>query len=161
MEKKIYDDFSEEKTVLIIDDKQINIDFLSNSLRREGFKVISGRDESSAINLAKQKQPNLILINAHMFEKSGFEICSKIKKIEELANIPVIFMISKNDNKYLNQCFEYGGADFVCKPLNIQVLTHRINTHIELRELREKLLPPSKRRKQQKPLSDLIKMVSF
>ncbi len=150
-----------EKTILIIDDKQINIDFLSNSLKREGFRVISAKDENSAINSAKIKQPDLILLDAHMPEKNGFEICIELKKIEELTNIPVIFMLSKSDNKYYTQCYSAGGADFVCKPLNIQVLVKRINTHIELRELREKMLPPSKRRKQQKPLSELIKMVSF
>lgn len=150
-----------EKTILIIDDKQINIDFLSNSLKREGFRVISAKDENTAINTAKAKQPDLILLDAHVPEKSGFEICLELKKIEELKQIPVIFMLSKSDNKYYSQCFSSGGADFVCKPFNIQILVHRIRTHIELRDLREKMLPPSKRRKLQKPLSELIKMVSF
>ncbi|MCX7736043.1 MAG: response regulator [Candidatus Kapabacteria bacterium] len=150
-----------EKTILIIDDKQINIDFLSSSLKREGFRVISSKDASNALNLAKTKLPDLILLDAHMPEKNGFEICVEFKKIDEIASIPIIFMIAKNDSKYYNQCFSSGGSDFVCKPLNIQVLVHRIKTHIELRELKEKLLPPSKRRKQQKPLSELIKMVSF
>ncbi len=150
-----------EKTILIVDDKQINIDFLSNSLKREGFRVISARDAVSALNLAKNKSPDLILLDAHMPEKNGFEICQEIKKTEDLTAIPVIFMISKQEKKYLNQCYAVGGADYVCKPIDIIILINRIKVHIELRELKEKLLPPSKRRKQQKPLHELIKMVSF
>lgn len=150
-----------ERTVLIVDDKQINIDFLSNSIKREGYRVISARTAEAAIKIAISKSPDIILLDAHMPDRSGFDISNDIKNIEELANIPIIFMISKKDNKIFSQCFASGGADYVCKPINIQVLINRMKTHIELRELRENLIPPSKRRKKQKPLSELIKMVSF
>ncbi len=69
----------------------------------------------------------------------GFETCQRIKAIQDLREIPVIFMSALTDTADKVSGFSMGGVDYITKPIQVEEMLARIKTHLELAELRKKL----------------------
>jgi two-component system, cell cycle response regulator len=144
-----------EPVIQIIDDMQLNLDFLSNSLKREGYKILSSNNGSQGIISTKTKNPDLILLDSNMPEMNGFSVCRELAGNDKTKHIPIIFLITKYDQREINKCYFAGGSDYVCKPVNMTELIKKIGIHLELKKYRE-LINPTPKRKKLKPLSEMM-----
>ena len=78
---------SKEKTILIVDDEQPIIDILYHNLKREGYNIIEATDGVSAVNIALEQKPNLILLDIMLPKMDGLSVC---KRIKNSLNIPIL-----------------------------------------------------------------------
>ena len=95
---------------------------------------------SKALNFARARLPDLILLDVSMPEMDGFEVCRCLKNMPELSNIPVLFITARTDTEDVVRGFNVGGVDYITKPFNSTELLARVRTHLELKNARDALL---------------------
>ena len=105
--------------VLLIDDDEMIHDLVKRYLSVRGFSVISTQKPIEAINLVKEKRPDVIVLDVMMPEIDGWEVLSKIKKDPAIVDIPVI-MMTMVDDKSLGAML--GASDYLLKPINLKLL---------------------------------------
>ncbi|MDC7226227.1 MAG: diguanylate cyclase [Spirochaetales bacterium] len=132
-------DNSAEALIMIVDDMIENVVFLEKILQKSGFRTISANSGDSALDLLTEHTPDLILLDIVMPGMSGFDTCAKIQSNKDFIDIPVIFLSAKKDEKTIIESFIYGGIDYVVKPFNSPELLARVNTHLQLKNAKEKL----------------------
>ncbi len=123
---------SANKSVLVVDDNQANIDTLKGILGGHyTVKVaIGGR---LALKVAfSPKPPDLILLDVMMPEMDGYEVCRLLKADERTRNIPVIFVTAKSEAGDEAYGFSIGAEDYLTKPVSAPVVLARVRTHLEL-----------------------------
>ena len=121
--------------ILIVDDTPLNLDVLSTLLAAFHPRVAS--DGATALRLAEDDPPDLILLDVVMPEIDGFEVCRRLQKNPRTCEIPVIFITSLGDQE--NEGFQVGGVDYITKPFNPMVVRARVETHLELKAVRDAL----------------------
>ncbi|HEY3307864.1 MAG TPA: diguanylate cyclase [Desulfuromonadaceae bacterium] len=124
--------------ILIVDDSPINLKIISGLLGKEYESIVAG-DGRTAIKLATEKNPDLILLDVLMPEMDGLAVCKFIKSQPSTAEIPVIFITVVSSPKDIVKAFEAGGQDYITKPFSSMELCARIKTHLDLKESKEAL----------------------
>lgn len=140
---------SEEKAkILVVDDDNLNLMFAQKLLGEEYSTdcVTSGRE---ALEYLQNELPNLILLDLHMPEMSGFEVLEQIMKEERLKEIPVVFLTADNDRESEIEGFRRGAQDFIKKPFVADIMLERINRILELDRLRKNLSAEVQKQTQQ------------
>jgi len=132
MEKKNY-------TVLAIDDTAENLGLLETLLEKQHYLVLVATNGERGLEIARKQQPDIILLDVMMPGWDGFETARRIKKVQELASIPILFLSALDDTGSKVKGFDAGGVDYVAKPFQQQELLARIKTHLELGKLRNNL----------------------
>ena len=118
--------------ILIVDDNIENLKVVGNILQSERFDIAVSLNGESAINVLLNNEIDLILMDIMMPEIDGFETCRRIKSIDTLKEIPLIFLTAKTQTNDILEAFEVGGVDYIFKPFNRLELLARVNTHIDL-----------------------------
>lgn len=118
--------------ILIVDDNLENLKVVGNILQSEKFDIAVSLSGESAINILLNNEIDLILMDVMMPEMDGFETCRKIKQIESLKEIPLIFLTAKAQTDDILEAFAAGGVDYIFKPFNRLELLARVNTHLDL-----------------------------
>lgn len=128
-------DIFKEKTplVLIVDDVAKNLQVLGTILSKQNYKVAAANNGEQALKIAGNTLPDLIFLDIMMPGINGFEVCSKLKKDQKTADIPVIFLTAKIEPEDIIKGFEAGAVDYVTKPFNSVELLARAKTHLELK----------------------------
>ena len=127
-----------KSNILIVDDIKSNIDLLVSMLKNE-YQFGLATNGLSALDYVDNNHVDLILLDIMMPEMDGFKVCEILKDKDETKDIPVIFITAKTDSDSIVQGFELGGVDFLKKPFNSKELLARVKTHIELKNVNEKL----------------------
>ena len=127
------------KTVLIVDDTPANVAVVVDGLENHGFRVVVAQDGEEGLQRAALVKPDIVLLDVMMPLMNGFEVCRRMKSIAGICDIPVIFMTSLTETEDKLSGFRAGGVDFVSKPLNIDEVIARIDTHLRLREMHKQL----------------------
>lgn len=117
--------------VLIVDDVLDNLAVLHDALDESGFTVLVANGGLKAIQIAKDTQPNIILLDAVMPEMDGFEVCAKLKEDIDTRDIPIIFMTGLTEAEHVAAAFEAGGTDYVTKPIRPKEVLARISSHLQ------------------------------
>ena len=125
--------------ILIVDDDPLNIKLMKAELPVEKFETLSAPDGPQAIQIVLNELPDLILLDIMMPEMDGFEVCRRLKSMEESKEIPVIFLSSLTGLEEKVRGFGLGAVDFISKPFQREELQARLRTHLELSRLRTKL----------------------
>ena len=126
--------------ILIVDDNPRNIQFLGNLLMPHGYELGVAQNGREALIFLEERLPDLILLDVMMPEMDGYQFCSEMKMQLNLSHIPVIFLTAKSHSDDIIKGFASGGADYVTKPFIAAELMARINTHLEINQLRH-LIP--------------------
>jgi adenylate cyclase len=126
-------------TILIVDDAPANLGVVVESLEDHGFRVIVAQDGVEGLYRADLAKPDLILLDVMMPGPGGFETCRRLKGLGSTQDIPVIFMTSLTDTEDKVTGFKVGGVDYVTKPLEIDEVIARVNTHLSLHAMRKQL----------------------
>jgi diguanylate cyclase (GGDEF)-like protein len=128
-----------QATILIVDDIPQNLQVLGQVLSQEGYRVAVATSGAQAIDVASKVQPDLILLDVMMPEMDGFEACKRLKTIDELANVPIIFLTARSSTEDLVAGFDAGAVDFISKPfINVELLA-RVRTQVRINHLMKEL----------------------
>ncbi len=126
-------------TVLVVDDTPENIDVLKGILSDE-FIVKVATNGEKALSIAESAVPDLILLDIMMPGMDGYEVCTRLKRLEATRDIPVIFVTALTELVNEEQGFQVGCVDYLTKPISPSVALARVKTHIALRQARQELL---------------------
>ncbi|PID84828.1 MAG: hypothetical protein CSA11_10985 [Chloroflexi bacterium] len=124
-------------TILVVDDTETNLKILSSLLKHHGFQVMLAENGRLALEIAQNKEPDLILLDVMMPIMDGFEACRKLKANEKTQNIPVIFMTALAATEDKLKGFHAGAVDYITKPLSQRELLARITIHLKNKVLTE------------------------
>lgn len=125
--------------VLVVDDDSSNLRMASHILSEESMRVSCMKSGEDAIKFLRDNRPDLILLDIHMSGMNGFETIAKIKKNEDTADIPVIFLTADDDSNAETRGLEAGAMDFIKKPFVPEVLLLRVRHTVELVRLQADL----------------------
>lgn len=124
--------------ILIVDDSPLNLKIISGLLGDE-YEAIVADNGQTAIELATQTSPDLILLDVLMPGMDGLAVCNFLKSQQSTAEIPIIFITVVSGAKDIVRAFEAGGQDYITKPFCSLELRARIKTHLDLKASREAL----------------------
>jgi len=124
-----------EITILIADDEPTNRLVAKLALSKEGYKIIEAVNGIEAINLANKYHPDVILMDAIMPEMDGFDAIKHIKQTDELSNIPILMITALDSQDDKVKAFKSGANDYLSKPFNMQELTLRVRSFVQMRQL--------------------------
>ncbi len=122
---------ADKLTILVVDDTETNIDILLELLC--DYDVAVATDGQSAIDIVKEDDIDLILLDIMMPDMDGYDVCKSIKTTHK--NIPIIFITAKTDEDSIEKAYAVGGNDYVTKPFKPRELLARIKTQLKLKEL--------------------------
>lgn len=123
-----------QPTVLVVDSHLDDIALALQTIRNEGYEVVTASDGEQALEFVKRTIPDVILLDVAIPGLGGLFLCRKLKSVKGLGEVPVIFITSSSTPEDVGACFEAGGNDYVAKPVNRTELLARVRTHLELRE---------------------------
>jgi two-component system, OmpR family, alkaline phosphatase synthesis response regulator PhoP len=112
--------------ILVADDETDILDFMMYSLDKEGYEVISVSHGYEVVPTVQEKQPDLIILDLFMNDKSGIDICREIRGVN-LGNDPLIaFFTSHKEESHQLACYDAGADDYIIKPIKIKLLVKKI-----------------------------------
>lgn len=129
---------SEKFNVFAIDDEPINLLLLENILSHL-YHVYTFTKYNELKKLSDQILPDIILLDILMPDSDGYQILTEIKSNHRLNHIPVIFLTSKTEELDEAKGISLGAIDYITKPYSPDILKVRISTHIQVKEMQDKL----------------------
>jgi diguanylate cyclase (GGDEF)-like protein len=120
-------------SVLIVDDVPTNIQVLAEALRQE-YRVKVATNGTDALTIARQTQPDLILLDVMMPGMDGFEVCRLLKADSVTNGIPVIFVTAKDELADEEHGLNLGAADYITKPFHLPIVRARVRNHMRLKQ---------------------------
>ena len=134
-----------KSTVLVVDDVSENIEVMIGILEIDYVVKFALNGEKALEIVRKEPRPDIILLDIMMPGMNGYDVCTKLKQDMSTVNIPVIFVTAIGDLKGELKGFKVGGADYITKPVIPEIVLARVKTHIELKEVKEKLVEYARR----------------
>ena len=111
------------KRVLVVDDEKLIVKGIRFSLEQDGMEVDCAYDGEEALEAAKKKEYDVVLLDVMLPKLSGFEVCQQIR---EFSMMPIIMLTAKGDDMDKILGLEYGADDYITKPFNILEVKARI-----------------------------------
>lgn len=125
--------------VMVVDDVEANVRLLEAKLTIEYFDVVSCHDGLTALTLAAETQPDLILLDVMMPGMDGFETCRRLKAQAETRHIPVVLVTALDGREDKIRGLEAGADDFITKPLDDVILFARVRSLSRLKQVMDEL----------------------
>jgi diguanylate cyclase (GGDEF)-like protein len=126
-------------TLMIVDDSDIELQAFTQVLSGLCHIVQHRSAQSAQASIAKGTLPDLILLDANMPDKNGYQMCTELKKHNITAEIPVIMFTSNTDIEHKLKGFQSGCADYLSKPMYNEELYHRVEVYLKHIEKRREL----------------------
>lgn len=111
------------KKVLVVDDEKLIVKGIRFSLEQDGMEVDCAYDGEEAIEAARKKEYDVVLLDIMLPKLTGFEVCQQIR---EFSSMPIIMLTAKGDDIDKILGLEYGADDYITKPFNILEVKARI-----------------------------------
>ena len=122
------EDFEKDvKTILIVDDEQPIIDILVYNLKKEGYRTIEANDGVTAVNMALEQKPDLILLDIMLPRLDGLSVC---KRIKNSLNVPILMLTAKDGEIDKILGLELGADDYITKPFSVRELVARVKANL-------------------------------
>jgi len=115
------------KTILIVDDEQPIIDILVYNLKKEGYRTIEANDGITAVNMALEQKPDLILLDIMLPKLDGLSVC---KRIKNSYNVPILMLTAKDGEIDKILGLELGADDYITKPFSVRELVARVKANL-------------------------------
>ncbi len=132
------DFFSEKADIIIVDDEPLNRKIASRMLAGR-FDIREAGSGEEALELVKEKKPDLILLDVHMPGMNGHDVINSLKAVDETFDTPVVFVTADDDRETEANGLMEGADDFITKPFRQDILIQRISRIIELHFLQSNL----------------------
>ena len=121
-----------EFKLLVVDDVQTNVLLLKALLGKEGYGILVANNGQEALEVIRNENPDLILLDVMMPGMDGFEVAERLKSEEFRCEIPIIFMTALDDTQSIVNGFKLGVGDFISKPFRKEELMVRIKHQLSL-----------------------------
>ncbi|MEW6456492.1 MAG: response regulator [Acidobacteriota bacterium] len=125
--------------ILVVDDERDILEILKYNLEKENYQVITETDGNSALRVAKEKKPNLIILDIMLPGINGIELCKILKNDEKTKDIPIIMLTVKSEEIDKVLALEIGADDYVTKPFSVRELLARIKAVLRRTAKKEKI----------------------
>ena len=117
----------DRKTILIVDDEPPIRDILVYNLEKEGYKTIEASDGVTAVNVALEQKPDLILLDIMLPKLDGLSVC---KRIKNSINVPILMLTAKDGEIDKILGLELGADDYITKPFSVRELVARVKANL-------------------------------
>ena len=117
-----------DKTILVVEDEKNIVDILVFNLKREGYETLEAFDGVAGLQLALDKDPDLILLDLMLPKMDGFEMCRKLR--EQGRTTPVIMLTAREEETDKVRGLELGADDYITKPFSMRELLARVKANI-------------------------------
>ena len=121
-----------EFKLLVVDDVQTNVLLLKALLSKEGYGILVANNGQEALEVIRNENPDLILLDVMMPGMDGFEVAERLKSEEYRCEIPIIFLTALDDSQSIVNGFKLGAGDFISKPFRKEELMVRIKHQLSL-----------------------------
>ncbi len=112
--------------ILVVEDESDLREVLSYNLSREGFHVLAARDGGEGIRTAREKKPDLILLDLMLPDVDGLEVCRRVRQDSSIAGTPIIMVTAKGEETDVVLGLGVGADDYVAKPFSVKELIARV-----------------------------------
>lgn len=130
---------ADPESVLLVDDNPINLQILFKTLQGSNYHLLTAEDGESALAIARQVKPSLILLDIMMPGMDGYEVCEILKAEADTEGIAVIFLSALEDSSAKVKGFAVGGVDYISKPFQADEVVARVRNHIKIHRLESQL----------------------
>jgi len=117
--------------VLAVDDMPESLSFISNVLKNH-FKVFRVTNGETALKVLNIQKIDLIILDIDMPVMSGFELAATVRKIQDYANVPIVFLSGNSTREYVAKAKKVGAADYLIKPTNYETLLSSVIKNLKL-----------------------------
>jgi len=123
--------------ILIVDDSPESLDIIEARLASHGYEILTARDGEEALATAREKRPDLILLDIMMPKLDGIEVCRRLKADRSLPFMPIIMVTARADSKDIVHGLEAGGDEYLTKPVDQAALVARIKSMLRIKGLHD------------------------
>ena len=117
----------DNKTILIVDDEPPIREVLVYNLKKEGYNVIEAEDGITAVNIATEQRPDLILLDIMLPKLDGLSVC---KRIKNTYNVPILMLTAKDSEIDKILGLGLGADDYITKPFSVRELVARVKANL-------------------------------
>ena len=117
-----------DKTVLVVEDEANIVDILTFNLEKEGYAVMSAYDGQAGLALAREKKPDLILLDLMLPKLNGFEVCKTLR--DEGDTVPILMLTAREEEADKVKGLELGADDYITKPFSVRELMARVKSNL-------------------------------
>lgn len=114
--------------ILIVDDEVDILEIVSYNLEVAGYKVYTATNGEDGIEIAKKKNPNLIILDVMMPGMDGIETCEKLRSIPDLDNTLITFLTARGEDYSQMAGYDAGADDYITKPIKPKVLVSKVKS---------------------------------
>ena len=130
----------EASTILVVEDSPSNLMLLSKILEQQGARVIFAATGKSALRKVMCDLPDLILLDIHLPDLNGYQLCRQLKQNPTVASIPIVFLSGLENTASKVKAFEMGGQDYITKPFHPQEVIMRVRQQLTNQELQRRFI---------------------
>src|ERR1044072_982561 len=112
--------------ILLVEDDRALVQLLAYHFEREDFEVRHTADGEEALVMARESPPDLVILDWMVEGLSGIEVCRRLRRIGETANVPIIMLTARGEESDRIRGFETGADDYVTKPFSPRELVARV-----------------------------------
>ncbi|MGL5634057.1 MAG: response regulator transcription factor [Sarcina sp.] len=119
-----------DKRILIVDDEAHIRELIKFNLETNGFKTIQAADGKEALEVARERQVDLIILDLMLPVIDGFEVCKEVRKDSVIGNTPIIMLTAKGEEIDKIVGLEIGADDYITKPFSVRELIARVKAQL-------------------------------
>lgn len=129
----LYDTDNNRNLILVIDDSVSIVRFLCELLKEQG-QILFATNGADGLEIARARQPQLILLDVELPDMDGYEVCRQLKNQPETCDAAIMFVTGQTSMENEIRALEAGAVDFISKPMNPPVVCARVRTQLKLRQ---------------------------
>ncbi|MCG8639319.1 MAG: response regulator transcription factor [Desulfobacterales bacterium] len=122
-----------KETILIVDDEEDIIELIKYNLKTEGYMVLTAQTGEKAIQIARQSQPDLMVLDLMLPGIDGLEVTRYLRNHEMTRDLPIVMLTAKGEEADVVTGLELGANDYISKPFSPKVLVARIRSILRRR----------------------------
>ena len=119
----------ENKTVMVVDDTETNIDILVELLS-DKYEIMVAMDGKECLETVRMQIPDIFLLDVMMPGMDGYELCRRLKSYKRTKDVPVIFITAKGEIDDKLDGYDVGGVDYITKPIDPEFTLSTIKKHL-------------------------------